>query len=79
MTTTINTIPPVVIIQNNTSVETLQDLFNECLATGNLPDNLKLVDTILVFKKKDPLHNKSYKAVSVLSGVSKIFEKLMQK
>lgn len=60
-------------------METLQDLFNECLTIGNVRDNLKLVDIILVFKKKDPLNSKNYKAVSVLSGVSKIFEKLMQK
>ena len=60
-------------------METLQDLFNECLATCGVRDNLKLVDIFPVFKKKDPLNNKNYKAVSVLSGVSKIFEKLMQK
>ena len=60
-------------------METLQDLFNECLATCGVRDNLKLVDIFLVFKKKDPLNNKNYKAVGVLSGVSKVFEKLMQK
>ena len=60
-------------------METLQNLFNECLTTGNFPDNLKLAHINPVFKKKDPLNNENYKAVSVLPSISKIFEKLMQK
>ena len=43
----------------NTSVETLQNFFGECLTTGNFPDNLKLADFNLAFKnfkKKDPLN-----------------------
>ena len=42
-----------------TSVETLQNFFDECLTTGNFPDNLKLADFNLAFKnfkKKDPLN-----------------------
>ena len=40
------------IVSNNTSVETLQNLFNEYLTTRNVPDNLTLVDINLIFKKK---------------------------
>ena len=32
-----------------------------------------------MFKKKDPLKKKNYRPVSILSGISKIFERLMQK
>ena len=60
-------------------METLQNLFNEYLTTGNFPDNLKLAHINRVFKRKDPLNNENYKAVSVLPSISKIFEKLMQK
>ena len=41
--TTKNTIPPKILkINCNTSAETLHNIFNECLITGNFPDNLKL-------------------------------------
>ena len=58
--TTKNTIPPKILkISLNTSAETLHNLFNECLITGNFPDNLKLADVIPVFKKKDLLKKES--------------------
>ena len=75
-----NTIPPKILkVSCNTSAETLHNLFNECLTTGNFPDNLKVVDITPVFKKKDPLNKENYRPVSVLPSISKIFEKLMQK
>ena len=51
-------------------------LFNECVITGDFPDNLKLTDITTVFKKKDPLNKENY---SVLHSISRIFEKLKQK
>ena len=78
--TTKNTIPPKILkVSCNTSAETLHNLFNECLITGNFPDNLKLADITPVFKKKDPFNKENYGPVSVLPSISKIFEKLMQK
>ena len=75
-----NTIPPKILkVSCDTSGETLHNLLNECLITGNFPDNLKLADTTPVFKKKDPLNKENYRLVSVLPSISKIFEKLMQK
>ena len=49
------------------------------LSTGNFPDNMKLADITPVLKKKDPLRKENYRAVSILSAISKIFERLMQK
>ena len=46
---------------------------------GNFSDNLKLADITPVFKKKNPLHKVSYRPVSVLHSISKVFEKLMEK
>ena len=78
--TTENTIPPKILkVSCNTSEETLNNLFNECLITGSFPDNLKLAAITPVFKKKDPLNKGNYRPVSALPSNSKIFEKRMQK
>ena len=45
--TTKNTIPPKTLkLSFNTSVETLHNLFNECLIAGNFPNNLELAEII---------------------------------
>ena len=49
------------------------------LLTGNFPDNMKLADITPVFKKKDPLRKENYRPVGILSAISKIFERFMQK
>ena len=49
------------------------------LSTGNFPENMKLADITPVFKKKDPLKKENYRPVSIISAVSKILERLMQK
>ena len=49
------------------------------LKTENCPDNLNVADITPVFKKKNPLHEVNYTPVRVLPGISKVFEKLMQK
>ena len=80
MAATKNAIPPERLKLNcSTFVETLQNLFNKCLTTGNFSDNLKLAYINPVFEKKDPLKNENYKAVTVLPSISKTFEKHMQK
>ena len=72
-----NSIPPTMLkVGYNTSAETLRNLFNECLITGNFPDNLKLADITPVFQKKDSVNKENYRPVSVLPSISKIFEKL---
>ena len=62
--TTKNTILPKILkVSCNTSAENLQNLFNECLITGNLPNNLKLADITPIFKKKHPLNKENYRPV----------------
>ena len=61
----------------NFSAENLENFFNECLITGNFPDNLKLVDITPVFNEKGPLSKKNCRPVSVLSSISKILKKRM--
>ena len=59
------------------TAETLQQLFNQALRTGEFPSNLKNADVTHVFKKNNPLSKENYRPVSVLPIISKVFEKLM--
>ena len=78
--TTKNTTPPNILkVSCNIFTETLQNPFNDCLITGNFPDNVKLADINPVFQRKNTLIKKNYRPVSVLPSISKNFEKLVQK
>ena len=57
--------------------ETLQQLFNQALTTGEFPSNLKNADATPVFEKSNPLNKENYRPVIVLPIISKVFEKLM--
>ena len=50
------------------------NLYNNIVTTGNFVE--KLADVTPIFKKKDPFNKEKYRAVSVLSEVSKIFERI---
>ena len=60
------------------TAETLQQLFNQALTTGEFPSNLKNANVTPVFKKNNPLSKENYRPISVLPIISKVFEKLMQ-
>ena len=60
------------------TAETLQQLFNQALTTGEFPTNLKNADVTLVFKKNNPLSKENYRPVGGLPIILKLFEKLMQ-
>ena len=78
--TTGNTIPSKTLkLSADISAGILQNLFNNMLSTGNFPDNMKLAAITPVFKKKDPLKKETYRTVSILSAISKVFERRMQK
>ena len=56
----------------------LTKVWNEEMLTENsFPQNLKLADVVLVFKKCDPTCAKNYQPISVLPAVSKVSERLM--
>ena len=57
----------------------MQKLTNDALKQGNFPDMLKSADVMPILKKDDPTKAKCYRSVSVLPGVSKTFERLMDK
>ena len=60
------------------TAETLQQLFNQALTTGEFPSNLKNANVMPVFKKSNPLNKENYRPISVLPIISKVFEKLME-
>ena len=60
------------------TAETLQQLLNQALTTGEFPSNLKNADVTPVFQKNNLLSKENYRPVSVLPIISKVFEKLMQ-
>ena len=67
---TSNSIPPKMLkISSQVSADSLHNLFNDMLKTGNFPDNLKLADISPVFEKKNPLYKVNYRPVRVLPSI----------
>ena len=54
-------------------------MFNECVETGTFPQGAKLAEVSPIYKKLDPLEKKNYRPVTILTTMSKIFEKLIEK
>ena len=55
----------------------LTKIINDCFQNGNFPNELKLDEVLPIFKKGDNLLKENYRPISILSHVSKIFEKLV--
>ena len=51
--------------------------FNNCVDKGVFPDDLKHADVTAIYKKKDKSDKTNYRLVSILSNISKIYEKLI--
>ena len=56
----------------------LTSIFNTCIDTGTFPDLCKLADVKPIFKKADPLVKKNYRPVSIITAISKLFERLLE-
>ena len=56
----------------------LYNNFNSCLKSGMFPDELKLAEVVPVYKKNDKKDKSNYRPISILSNISKIYEKCIQ-
>ena len=55
----------------------ITDHFNYCIAYSEFPDELKHADVIPVHKKNEKCEKRNYRPVSILTNISKIYEKLL--
>ena len=62
--------------EDNFSRSILQNL-NQSLVNGEFPHCLKQGEVIFVFKKQQKLDKSNYRPVSILTVISKIYERLM--
>ena len=51
--------------------------FNYCIDKGEFPNDLKHADIVPIYKKNSKCEKENYRPVSILSNLSKIYEKLM--
>ena len=51
--------------------------FNCCIDKGEFPNDLKHADIVPIYKKNNKCEKENYRPVSILSNLSKIYEKLM--
>ena len=73
-----NDIPTKVIKMNkDIFANFITDYFNYCIAYGEFPDQLKHADVIPVHKKNEKCSKTNYRLVSILTNVSKIYDKLL--
>ena len=63
----------------DTYLPLLTEIKNSSFGQNEFPNELKLADIIPIFKKKDPLNKENYRPVSILSHMSKVFERLIYK
>ena len=62
---------------SNEISECITLIVNQSIKLGIYPDKLKVAKVVPVFKKEDKLQLKSYRPISVLPVISKIFENVM--
>ena len=72
-------IPTNILKECNFTFSTLADCINKSFENKAFPDCLKEANVTPIFKKDDPLDKENYRSVSILTLLSKVFEKLIYK
>ena len=70
-------IPTKILKECEFTFDVLTKFINKSVETGYFPDSLKLANLAPVFKKEDPLEKSNYRPVSILSLLSKVYEKVI--
>ena len=52
-------------------------IINQMITTGIFPDSLKIAKIILIYKKRVPTDLSTYRPISLLPTISKIFERII--
>ena len=58
--------------------ELLSKNFNSCLQSGCFPEKLKCAEIVPIFKKNDKKDKSNYRPISLLSNISKVYERCIQ-
>ena len=58
--------------------ESLSRNFNSCLETGSFPEDSKCAQVVPIYKKNDKKAKSNYGFISILSNISKIYERCIQ-
>ena len=72
---------PINILKNAIDIylRILTKVINSSIKHNKFPNELKLVDVVPIYKKKDSLNKENYKAMSLLSHLRKVLEKFLYK
>ena len=62
---------------NDLFVTFFTENFNLCLNKGEFPEVLKTAEVTPIYKKANPFEKDSYRPISILSNISKVFERTM--
>ena len=70
---------PILILKSNVDqlIDPITSILHKSLAEGTFPDLLKLASVCPIFKKNDITKCANYRPISLLSNLSKIFERVM--
>ena len=78
--TTHKNIPPKILKSNSDiCVESLTQIFNDCIENSSFPDELKCADVTSLPKNGPSNSRTNFRQISVLPTVSKLFERIMDK
>ena len=61
----------------NDICSSLSTIFNKCISKSSFPHSMKLADISPIFKKRDNLCKENYRSISILTSISKVFERIL--
>ena len=65
-------------ISNDIILKPLLGIINKCILQGKFPNSLKKAVSSPLFKKKDPFNKENYRSISLLTALSRVFEKSIE-